>query len=233
MFNSTIYIKHPDENTDVIIFGKSPEIMIEDHKQGISRVGGVWRSPSYLHSYLRSADILINQGMLEDCLDDIGLPLFYIQRHTAELLIKRLLYWVYEIAKLNHEIGKDYYGIPSTNQLERFLRSHDLFQLLEDLKSSSKTFGFRDLPIELSELVRTIKKFETTETFSRYSQSVSKKGMIINHVRTEVALPLIELQKLLKNAISKIIYKLESEDAYENALYDEWLGRARETGRAG
>lgn len=233
IFDPPIFFKQNGENKDVIVFAKSPELRIEDSKKGLSRFGGVWREPYYLHAYFRSADILLNQGVLEDCLDDIGLPLFYMQRHTTELLIKGLLSWVYEIAEFRAELGLDNYKIPSKGQQERF-KSHKLTGLFNDLASSTKKFGFQEPPPELDELVKALTKFEKTETWSRYSKSKTNGGKgVINHVQTEVALPVVELQELLKDAISKIIYKLEKEDAYEYALYDKWLSLARATGSAG
>ncbi len=233
IFDPPIYFKQNGENEDIIVFDKSPELRIEDCKKGLSRFGGTWRAPCYLHAYFRSTDILLNQGIFEDCLDDIGLPLFYMQRHTTELLIKRLLSWVYEIAKFSVELGLDNYDIPSKGQQKRFNECHKLTGLFNDLASSTKKFGFQEPPPELDELVKTLTKFERTETWSRYNKSKIKGGEVINHVQTEVALPLVDLQELLKNAISKIIYKLEREDAYENALYGAWLRLARATGSAG
>ena len=39
-----LYIKEPDQNMDVIIFDKAPNLKTEDLKNGISRFGGRWRS---------------------------------------------------------------------------------------------------------------------------------------------------------------------------------------------
>jgi hypothetical protein len=233
IFDPPIYFKKPDENDDVLIFGKSPEQKFEDAKNGISRFGGTWRKPSYLHAYFRSADILLKQGNLENCLDDIGIPVFYIQRHTTELLIKMLLAWVYEIAELRTELRIDDCMSLSNGQQKRFKSSHNLNALLDDLSSSTKKFGFRELPSVLFELVRTISEFEKTETWSRYDKSETNCGKLTNHVQTEVALPLVGIQRHLASAISKICYKLEIEDSYENTLHDEWLNLARSAGRAG
>lgn len=68
-------------------------------------MGGFWRHPSYLESYLTAASLLIAQGTQRQDYDDIGLPAFYLQRHTTELLLKRLLRWCIDIIELKSELS--------------------------------------------------------------------------------------------------------------------------------
>lgn len=115
VFDPPIYIKPAHPKGDVIVFGKAPELEHADVANGVARFGGQWRSPSYIQAYFRAADVLVNHGVSTNTLDDIGLPAFYMQRHTLELLIKRLLSWVYEYADA---VGNK--EVPSNNQRSRF-----------------------------------------------------------------------------------------------------------------
>jgi hypothetical protein len=228
-----IYIKQPNEDAEVIVFGKSPQIKIEDAENGIARFGGPLRSPSYLYAYFRSADILVNEGVRANCLDDVGLPIFYIQRHTIELLLKRLLSWMYEIAEFKAELGIETFGVPTGKQKWRFERSHKLGGLLRDLENSTKKLGFDAPPSELNNLVEYFTKIEKTDTWSRYEKSQTEDGQILKHMKDEVKLPVVDLQKCLAKVIILIMYNPGDEEVYEYPLYEEWLSLARATGRAG
>lgn len=233
ILDAPIFTKQPDEDADVIVFGKSPKLKIEDAENGIARFGGSLRSPSYLHAYFRSADILVNEGVRANCLDDIGLPIFYIQRHTIELLLKRLLSWIYEIAEFRSELGIGDFGVPDNEQKRRLGGCHKLDDLLRDLEHWSKKLGLEDPPAELKNIVNYFAKIEKTVTWSRYETSKPKNSPIIKHMEDEIALPVVELQKRLEKIIILISYKVGNEEVYEYPLYEEWLSLARATGRAG
>jgi hypothetical protein len=233
IFDPPIYIKQPDEDADVLVFGKSPKLKIEDAENGIARFGGPLRSPSYLHAYFRSADILVNEGVRTNCLDDVGLPIFYIQRHTIELLLKRLLSWMYEIAEFKAELGIETFGVPTGKQKWRFERSHKLDGLLRDLENASKKLGIEAPPDELRKIVEYLVKIEKSDTWSRYEKSKTEDGNILKHMESEVTLQVVDLQERLKNIMILIMYKLGNEEVYEYPLYEEWLSLARATGRAG
>ncbi|MDO9043283.1 MAG: hypothetical protein Q7U64_13250 [Desulfocapsaceae bacterium] len=233
IFSTPFYVKQPDENNDVLVFGKSPEQRNEDSVNGISRFGGLWRAPSYFNSYLRSARILIDHGVKTNSLDDIGLPIFYMQRHATELLIKRLLSWLYEIAEFRTELGQNCQDIPSNQQKKNFKKSHDLSQLFKDLSKVSEHLGLAKPPSELGEWVMELAKYEKTETWARYNQSETRDHMVIRHVQDEIALPLVDLQRRFEQVILNIEHRLYGEETYENELYDEWLCVARSLGKAG
>ena len=233
IFSTPFYVKQPDESKDVLVFGKSPEQRIEDLMNGVSRFGGPWRAPNYIYSYLRSAAILIDHGVKTNSLDDIGLPIFYMQRHATELLIKRLLSWLYEMAEFQTELGQDCQGVPSNTQRNNFKKSHNLPQLFKDLSLVSKHFGLAKPPTELGEWVEELAKFEKTETWARYEQSETRDNIVIRHVKDEIALPLVDLQRRLELVILKTVHRLSGDQTYENELYDEWLYAARSAGKAG
>jgi hypothetical protein len=232
-FDPPMILKPQGENTDVIIFGKSPEQTQNDRDLGISRFGGKWKQPCYLQAYLRSSRILFFEGISNGKLDDIGLPLFYIQRHTTELLLKRLLRWIFGIVLLNNKLGEPSKDFPTKSQKDHFKRSHSLNLLFDDLKTLTKFYKFNDLPDSLEQLVKLITKSEMTEIWSRYSTS-SIKGDEFNHVENEQTVYIKNIQKALELAVSdSLIEDIDNEDVYEYPLYDEWLTKARKTGDAG
>ncbi len=218
-----LYIKEPDQNMDVIIFDKAPNLKTEDLKNGISRFGGRWRSPSYLHAYYRSTCILLNEGNRENCLDDIGLPLFYLQRHTTELLLKKLLSWFCDIDAYNKPIQLQ-------DQKKRLNNEHRLPRLYEDIQISANKLGFEKPPDELNELVTLLVKYETTNpTWSRYSKTT--KGD--DSLPEEVAIPIQQIQSIMETVISKTLYTDMPEVTYENLLYDAWFSLAKKNGDVG
>lgn len=232
-FDPPIWIKPQGENTDVIVFGKSPEQAQADSESGRSRFGGKWRQPSYLQAYLRSARILFSEGMNTGTLDDIGLPIFYLQRHVAELLLKRLLSWVFDIVELNDKLSEPSKDVPTKKQNDPFNRSHSLNTLLDDLKVLTKSYNFDETPASLDRLVKLLTKSKMTETWSRYSMS-SKKETVFKHVEDEHIVPIKEIQETIERAVSDcLLQNIESEEVYEYTLYNEWLTKARETGNAG
>ncbi len=115
-FEEPAFFKPTHPKGDVIVFGTSPELEIEDSKSGLARFGGFWRAPDYLTAYVRSAEILIEHAAKTNALDDIALPAFYMQRHALELLIKRLLSWLYEAAEYRSELGQASTWAPSARQ---------------------------------------------------------------------------------------------------------------------
>lgn len=232
-FEPPLFVKPPDPKGDVIPFGKAPHLQLQDSANGVSRFGGAWRAPDYFFAYLESAAILVEQGAQNRTLDDIGLPAFYLQRHATELLIKRLLSWLYELAELRSELCPDWQGVPSSEQKKNFKRSHNLPQLFKDLCLVSKHFRFAEPPIELGELVHEIANFETSETWARYERSEAKGGAVIHHVQNEVIVALVDLQQRLELVAFKTSYQFTGEQTYEMELYEEWLNAARAAGRAG
>lgn len=215
-FDPPIYIKPTDPKGDVITFGKRPELELSDAASGIARFGGNWRAPSYLRAYLRAADVLVNHGMQTNTLDDIGLPAFYMLRHALELLTKRLLSWAYEYAEA---IGNS--TVPTKNRLRIFKKSHDIPKLLEHLTFACEHLGFSRPPEELAALVAEVASFEKSETWARYDHSESK-DIITHHLRDEVELPLVALQRKLEDVAAKVLVRFDGTDAYEDELYWAW-----------
>lgn len=212
---------------DVIPFGKMQNLEIEDLKNGISRFGG-YRKPDYFMAYFRSAEILIDNGVKNNTLDEIGIPAFYMQRHALELLLKRVISSLYEVAELRLYLNNEGYR-PSKGQVHRVTNEHKLESLLSDLKVTCEGMKFISPPNELEKLVEHINKFEKSSvTWARYENSKN-----IEHVKEEILLPIIDLQKQLELVKLKIAFQSGSmeventvhfieKETYENEIYNEW-----------
>lgn len=233
IFDKPAYIKPSDPKGDVFVFGKGPELEGADARNGVARVGGLWRRPDYFRAYLRSAAVLIEHGVRHEELDEVMLPAFYLQRHALELLIKRLLSYLYEWAEFRVKLGYNWEGVPSNGQKDRFT-THGIHKLFQDLCRTCKHFKFTNPPLELAALVKKLTQFEKTETWSRYAQSKNHKDdTIIQHLEDEVEVPIVDLQRDLEFVASKITYRFDGEPAYENELYDHWADAARAVGHIG
>lgn len=217
-FDPPIYVKPANPKGDVIVFGKAPELELADAVCGVARFGGDWRAPSYFRAYLRAADVLVNHGVQTNTLDDIGLPAFYMQRHALELLVKRLLSWVYEYAQA---IGDD--AFLTNGKLKAFKTSHNIPKLLDHLRSACSHFGFAEPPNELSSLVTEMVSFEKSETWARYERSESKESGVLQHVKEEVVLPLVAMQQKLEDVAANVLYRFDGTETYEEELYYSWL----------
>jgi hypothetical protein len=226
-FVPPIYVKPDESSTDVLIFGKNEEKTQNDNEKGLARFGGIWRTPNYLYSYLRAAKILVNDAICTEKLDDLALPIFYIQRHTTELVLKRLLKWCYDISKQRNELGEPCLEILSSRSKNNLNRSHNLRVLLEDLEKISVDHGFARPPKSIYKLVGLLSKYELTETWSRYSTSM-KNEATLHHVESECVVPIKEIQSTLELVISECVYsKLENKGVYEYLMYEEWFSQAR------
>ncbi len=230
-FDRPIYLRESGEDDSVIQFGKPPEHVKEDHENGVSRFGGLWREPDYVQTYLRASSILVAESRERNDLDNLGLPIFYLQRHTIELFLKSLLSHLYDIAKMKHEIyctSEPQDCLPTKEQEERLAgkyKGHDLCLFWADFSSASNKLGFGDPPNELGNLIKDISAYENIHhTWSRYSSHAERKtGVLISHSKSEVAIPVVDIQNRIEKVIGGIEYKMGSDPkSYATILYDEW-----------
>lgn len=152
------------------------------------------------------------------------MPVFLLQRHTVELLIKKLLSWCFEIAdmriQLDGSIGVRLLAPPEEVK-KRASRSHDLFALLRDLHSQMIALEQGRPPTSLDELVELVSRFEPDHTWSRYETSGPQKRT--QKTDAEVAVPLVQIQNDLDSVATEVLWSSESpEDTLEGQLYDDW-----------
>ena len=221
-FDPSIYLKPSDQDDEVIVFGKSPELEISDQEKGISRFGGDWRQPSYTMAYLRSARILIENSKNNNDLDQLGLPIFYLQRHALELFIKSTLDILYEVVEMRTNLA---YGneseVPSISrgQKERLSNSHGLESLNNDLKNTCRILEYEFDSAMLDSLVETILSYETSPSWSRYSKSKFDES----HLSSEVAIPLVRIHNDLEAVIEHLGCNFgQGKDTLQNEIHSDW-----------
>ncbi len=190
VFEPPLHIRESGEDDEVIVFGTSSMQDEDDLTKGISRFGG-WRSPDYTKAYLRAARTLVASGLEKNDLDNLGLPIFYLQRHSVELFIKELLNLFCDIAVMRHALYGDDESkkrLPSERVLDRLAGSHDLKQLHKDLKDCAERNSFKncpkDVPEEIGQLVEIIMSYEEHHTWSRYPNRKYKKEKKVFENRT-------------------------------------------------
>lgn len=216
------YPAGPTNGSNVYVGEKPPGMAAEDFQNGVARMGGFWRHPSYLESYLTAASLLIAQGTQRQDYDDIGLPAFYLQRHTTELLLKRLLRWCIDIIELNAKLtpSTEYQG-PAPGQ--NILGSHDLRRLLNALKQAASLAGEPPPPDSLTDLVDSLVDVEKDDHWSRYDHSRCK-GKNDFHHKAEATIPIVDLQELLEQVVGSVVSRAMGDEAYETELYHTWSG---------
>lgn len=209
-----------------MIGGKPPEMVKSDLEAGVARLGGFWRHPNYFESYLYSASVLIEQGRATGTLDEIGLPGFYLQRHSIELLLKELLSCLTSISELRNQLGRSV-SKPSDELLWDMHRSHDLVDLYDHVIELADMLKLSAPPDELGSLISDMKILEMTETWSRYRSSSTKKKnssarFHVDHIPDEVVIPVVEFQERL-DAIACLTSSREAfGNTYEDELHEVW-----------
>lgn len=214
--------------SNVMIGGKEPGLVERDLADGIARIGGFWRQPNYFEAYLHAAELLIDKGKETGSLDAIGLPGFYLQRHTIELMIKGVLGWLTYIADLRFELGRSTYR-PSKRMLEAINRSHNLKVLLDHSITASSQQDLPSPPDGLVSLIHDMIKIESTETWSRYSSSSKKNGeetpvsiSHVQHIPCEIVIPICEFQRRLSEVARQVSSRKLGGESYEDDLHEVW-----------
>lgn len=187
-----LYLTQDAKASSVLIWGKSPELEQKDLDAGIARIGG-FRTPDYARAYVLAANTLLRTSLQEKTLDHHSLPIFFLQRHATELLIKEPLQLGISIHKYWTSFGRELpSGFPSSRLVERVSRCHDLKRLLRDLETMVNAFQLGQVPTVLSTLVNELLKFEKDHTWARYSyhHPSEKSSQAIVHIDQEITIPL-------------------------------------------
>ena len=223
-FNETLHLN--TGNRSVMIGGKPPEMVKSDLDAGVARLGGFWRHPNYFESYLYSASVLIERGRTTGTLDEVGLPGFYLQRHSIELLLKELLGWLTSISELRNQLGRSD-SKPSDELLRDMRRSHDLVGLYGHVIELADMLNLSPPPDELGSLISEMETLEITETWSRYRSSSKKQKnsgarLHVDHIPDEVVIPIVEFQERLDTITCLTSSREAFGDTYEDELHEVW-----------
>lgn len=194
----TFYPLGPDEPAGVFSWGKAPQLTESDALAGVARLGGQ-RTPNYCQAYLWSAGELLQTAMNKRLLDHHALPIFYLQRHAAELLLKAPLSLAVEVQKHRERLGIPASRFPTPGQAKRVHSSHNLMLLLKDLGAMLRDMQVGVIPQPLSEAVHQIVAIEKHATWARYEYSI-QNDRLVHHMADEVIVPLRAIQGLLCRA---------------------------------
>lgn len=202
-FPNDLYLLGPDEPAGVFSWGKSPELNSTDLATGTARLGG-YRAPNYCQAYLLAAHTLLKTARKQKQLDHHALPIFFLQRHAAELMIKDLLLLGIEVQQYREKLHIPSSAFPSSRQIDRAERSHDLDVLFCDLVAMAKALQVGIVPEVLRTVISEIRKVEQREeTLARYSfhtQRLKESKTRHVHLQDEITIPLGKIQNLLQTA---------------------------------
>ena len=203
-FPDDLYFIGASEPAGVLFWGKSPEQTEKDLAAGIARLGG-FRAPNYSQAYLLAANTLLAAAREKKTLDHHGLPIFFLQRHAAELLIKAPLQLGIDVQKYREKLGHPRPTFPSKRQAERAESWHGLGELLADLEAMAKALRVGPVPDAVRLAAAEILEVELKHTWSRYSydwytpDSGGDRTLQV-HMKDEVVIPLAKIQNLLQAA---------------------------------
>lgn len=200
-FFDGFYLPGSHEPAGVLPWAKSPEQTKSDLAAGIARIGGI-RAPNYGQAYLLAANTLLTTAKQGGTLDHHGLPIFFLQRHAAELMIKAPLQLGIEVQGYRKKLGHPHLEFPSPEQADRAEGGHGLSALLADLEAMARVLQVGVVPEVLRAVIGEIIQIEQREhTWSRYSfHKKGKKGAKTRHphLQDEITIPLGMIQNQLQ-----------------------------------
>jgi hypothetical protein len=200
---------------------------------GAVTIGGMFGQPDLARSYLLAARMTIDIAVSGNRLPDVALPVAYLQRHALELAIKDLLTAAYEIAADDAwvtALAKDHSAERTTP--EAVPTRHDLFFLLNRLRSALDAIGHGPVPPAIEQLVTRLHAKERVMTDEeaaaqsharrqrvsahdpsrlRYERLTSGAPSFPDSTRFDIA----ETQRLLEDAFAH--HLLYQPDEYDNS----------------
>lgn len=168
-------------------------------------IGDFWYSPveRYYEMYLQAANILLRTANERNNLQEVCIPLFFLQRHTLELSMKEILKQLYYLTKMDTEVTWK----PSNKMLENLTKEHGLEKLKNDLRKSTQELGMHcSYPQELEDFVAMICQYESDNyngTWSRYESNRSGQ----KHIQRPMQLPSNAIQQQLTKIINVFFVK--------------------------
>lgn len=149
-----------------------------------SIVGRAMVQPDFHRAYISASRRLLSDFNSDrHWNNEDALPIFFLQRHALELLIKDSLRIVYRVMLAEHN-SNNCLSEPSKGQLTRLTREHDLLKLYDDLDGS--LFLERDgcsVQIErLKKLLDEVVAIEEHHTWARYPEFCKEDRCVIQYM---------------------------------------------------
>jgi len=156
------------------------------------KVGGLFHQPDYLAAYHKATRHLMQVGQI----DELAMPILYLQRHTLELLLKTLRDGAEEAIEAKQQIqqAKGLPVVPHSTAKKR--KNHGLGDLLKEAEAALSALGW-SVPVPgLRELVALCQSVEGDDE-TRWRYATGKKGQRsfpVGLSEPRVELPVFEIQ---------------------------------------
>lgn len=160
------------------------------------KVGGLFHQPDYLAAYHKATRHLMQVGQI----DELAMPILYLQRHTLELLLKTLRDGAEEAIQATQLIQKAK-GLPVVPPFIAMndKKHHRLGDLLTEAEAALSALGWQVPVPGLRELVLLCQSAEGDDE-TRWRYATGKKGQRsfpVGLSERRVELPVFEIQERL------------------------------------
>ncbi len=147
-------------------------------------------------AYLTASQKLIEAFPSKENSDNVLIPVFFLQRHALELILKDCLLAIYQIRLLENQLDKTSQK-PYTCQTERATKSHNLSVLFTDLVDALfiGNHSTSESIVKLSKLVNTFQEIDKKGTAARYDlvskdscEKIQRKPIELNVIQHQADL---------------------------------------------
>jgi hypothetical protein len=178
---------------------------------------------SYTDAYHQSAKQLFDTAKRDNKLRHFVGPIAFLLRHTLELVLKRVIADCYGLIELHKDIAgaATEWRVPPEPDAEarrRLAKSHNLKELLDDMKKAMSDLGLQATWAPFEHAVDIFAAAEGgNDTFWRYE--LDSKGRVVFH--RDVDLPLAELVTIIDD-VTYLMHESSDEALLYNLLLEEW-----------
>ena len=187
--------------TPSYVFGRIAQEREDDRRAGVARAGGRFRRPPYAAAYVAAARWTLDRAADDDLLDEMAMPITYLQRHSLELIIKDLLGVASDIDASRKHLDTGCHvevAVP---------HDHVLQELAALLLQRLKAVGY-DCPPEIVDLAKELSEFEDAdETRTRYATGKPKGKYSKSSFPEEVVIPLRAWQERLESLHEHVLFR--------------------------
>jgi hypothetical protein len=179
-----------------------------------ARVGGFWAVPNLGLSYLLAARHVIEKGVVESRLNDVALPVAYLQRHAFEVALKNVLETAYMLQAEEAWLQL----LQADAKAKRPTRTkvpleHDFGKLLRLVGTALADINCGSVPPELEAMAKRLGEVEVFEpTRLRYANLRTGAPSFPDEVLLRVG----ETQEQLEAIFEKIFVYNDAEGSEEN-----------------
>ena len=85
----------------IFAFGRTEAERRRDALAGVARFNGFFTRPNYARSYIKAATTLFRSARDFLQLEEVALPLLYLQRHALELVLKEFVSLLAGVGRIN------------------------------------------------------------------------------------------------------------------------------------